>query len=123
MSIVCGMFRQRYSLLLHPENPLKNTYHNFYFLKTLYLIMNITRIKKRKLNLVEDNPDKVTNIVVLISSLTQLNNLIYNFLELLWFSEIVSPKLKSPLGLNFLSHNHSVTMNTFRWSNSGGMNP
>lgn len=68
--------------------------------------MNITRIKKRKLNLVEDNPDKVTNIVVLISFLTQLNNLIYNFLELLWFSEIVSPKLKSPLGLNFLSHNH-----------------
>lgn len=85
--------------------------------------MNITRIKKRKLNLVEDNPDKVTNIIVLISSLTQLNNLIYNFLELLWFSEIVSPKLKSPLGLNFLSHNHFVTMNTFRWSNSGGMNP
>ena len=115
--------QKRYSLLLHPENPLKNTYHNFYFLKTLYLIMNITRIKKRKLNLVEDNPDKVTNIVVLISSLTQLNNLIYNFLELLWFSEIVSPKLKSPLGLNFLSHNHFVTMNTFRWSNSGGMNP
>ena len=73
--------------------------------------------------MVEDNPDKVTNIVVLISSLTQLNNLIYNFLELLWFSEIVSPKLKSPLGLNFLSRNHFVTTNTFRWSNSGGMNP
>ena len=52
--------------------------------------MNITRIKKRKLNLVEDNPDKVTNIVVLISSLTQLNNLIYNFLELLWFSENIN---------------------------------
>ena len=84
--------------------------------------MNITRIKKRKLNLVEDNPDS-HKYCSLISSLTQLNNLIYNFLELLWFSEIISPKLKSPFGLNFLSHNHFVTVNTFRWSNSGGMNP